>query len=99
MNTEIVDKKECSKTIKKKVTTPFLTKYEKTRLLGTRALQLSMNAQTTIDTKGEYDCLKIAIMELEQRKIPLIVRRYLPSGDFEDFTMEENFCNSSRGEA
>jgi DNA-directed RNA polymerase I, II, and III subunit RPABC2 len=89
MRSEILDQKEQQESIKQKITTPFLTKYEKARLLGTRALQLSMNADTMIDTKGEYDCFKIAIMELEQRKIPLIIRRHLPCKNFEDFRIEE----------
>ena len=89
MSSEIKNKEDYKPTDVKKITTPFLTKYEKTRLLGTRALMISMNGETTIDPKGETDPLKIANMELEQRKIPLIIRRYLPSGDFEDFSMEE----------
>ena len=48
-----------------------LTKYEKTRLLGTRALQIAMNAKILIDPKGETDPLKIAEMELEQRLVTL----------------------------
>ena len=89
MNSTIINDKEVTKTKKTRITTPFLTKYEKTRLLGTRALQISLNAPSTVDTRGEYDPLKIALMELKQRKIPLSVRRFLPSGDFEDFTIDE----------
>ncbi len=89
MNSTIINDKEVTKTKKTRITTPFLTKYEKTRLLGTRALQISLNAPSTVDTKDEYDPLKIALMELKQRKIPLSVRRFLPSGDFEDFTIDE----------
>lgn len=89
MKYEILDKKEKQELTEEKITRPFLTKYEKARMLGTRALQLSMNADTTIDTKGEDDCFKIALMELEQRKIPLIIRRHLPFQKFEDFTIDE----------
>ena len=89
MKYEILDKKEKQELTEEKITRPFLTKYEKARMLGTRALQLSMNADTTIDAKGEDDCFKIALMELEQRKIPLIIRRHLPFQKFEDFTIDE----------
>ena len=89
MKSEIIHDKDATKTKKVKITTPFLTKYEKTRLLGTRALQISLNAPSTVDTRDEYDPLKIAMMELKQRKIPLSVRRFLPSGEFEDFTIDE----------
>lgn len=61
-------------------TTPYLTKYEKARILGTRALQISMNAPVLVDLEGESDPLQIAIKELREKKIPLIVRRYMPDG-------------------
>lgn len=38
----------------------------------------SMNAPVLVDLEGETDPLQIAIKELNQKKIPLIVRRYLP---------------------
>ena len=70
-------------------TTPYMTKYERARVLGTRALQISMNAPVLVDLEGETDPLQIAIKELNQKKIPLIVRRYLPDGCYEDWTCEE----------
>ncbi|BDD54584.1 DNA-directed RNA polymerases I, II, and III subunit RPABC2 [Monascus purpureus] len=72
-----------------RTTTPYMTKYEKARILGTRALQISMNAPVLVDLEGETDPLQIAIKELNQKKIPLIVRRYLPDGKYEDWTCEE----------
>ncbi|KAJ6782069.1 hypothetical protein PWT90_03147 [Aphanocladium album] len=70
-------------------TTPYMTKYERARILGTRALQISMNAPVLVDLEGETDPLQIAIKELREKKIPLIVRRYLPDGYYEDWTCEE----------
>ncbi|OJK01033.1 DNA-directed RNA polymerase core subunit RPO26 [Aspergillus aculeatinus CBS 121060] len=72
-----------------RTTTPYMTKYERARVLGTRALQISMNAPVLVDLEGETDPLQIAIKELNQKKIPLIVRRYLPDGWYEDWTCEE----------
>jgi DNA-directed RNA polymerases I, II, and III subunit RPABC2 len=63
-----------------RTTTPYMTKYEKARILGTRALQISMNAPVLVDLEGETDPLQIAIKELREKKIPLIVRRYMPDG-------------------
>ncbi|KAK3191026.1 subunit common to RNA polymerases I, II, and III [Lecanicillium sp. MT-2017a] len=63
-----------------RTTTPYMTKYERARILGTRALQISMNAPVLVDLEGETDPLQIAIKELREKKIPLIVRRYLPDG-------------------
>jgi len=74
---------------KVRVTTPYLTKYERARVLGTRALQISMNAPVLVPLDGETDALQIAIKELSQRKIPLIIRRYLPDGSFEDWSVSE----------
>jgi len=73
----------------KRTTTPYMTKYERARVLGTRALQLSMNAPAMVDTSNETDPLAMAILELNQKKMPLIVRRYLPDGWYEDWTCEE----------
>lgn len=44
------------------------------------ASQLSMNAPVLVDLEGETDPLQIAIKELREKKIPLIVRRYMPDG-------------------
>ncbi|KAJ8521992.1 hypothetical protein ONZ45_g1386 [Pleurotus djamor] len=74
---------------KVRITTPYLTKYERARILGTRALQISMNAPVLVPLDGETDALEIAIKELSQRKIPLIIRRYLPDGSFEDWSVSE----------
>lgn len=63
-----------------RTTTPYMTKYERARILGTRALQISMNAPVLVDLEGETDPLQIAIKELREKKIPLIVRRYMPDG-------------------
>lgn len=74
---------------KERITTPYLTKYERARVLGTRALQISMNAPVLVPLDGETDALQIAIKELSQRKIPLIIRRFLPDGSFEDWSVSE----------
>lgn len=73
----------------KRSTTPYLTKYERARVLGTRALQISLNAPVLVDIEGETDPLQIAMKELAQRKIPLVIRRYLPDGSFEDWGCDE----------
>lgn len=72
-----------------RITTPYMTKYERARILGTRALQISMNAPVFVDLEGETDPLRIAMKELAEKKIPLVIRRYLPDGSFEDWSVEE----------
>lgn len=67
------------------LTTPYLTKYERARVLGTRALQISMGAPVQITVPHDVtDPIIIAEQELQAKKLPLIVRRYLPDGEFED---------------
>jgi len=72
-----------------RITTRYLTKYERARVLGTRALQISMNAPVMVDLEGETDPLKIAMKELREKKIPIIIRRYLPDGSYEDWGIDE----------
>ncbi|KAF8274113.1 RNA polymerase, subunit omega/K/RPB6 [Lactarius quietus] len=68
---------------------PPLQLVSRARILGTRALQISMNAPILVPLDGETDALQIAIKELSQRKIPLVIRRYLPDGSFEDWSVSE----------
>jgi DNA-directed RNA polymerase I, II, and III subunit RPABC2 len=42
--------------------------------------ECSMNAPVLVDVEGESDPLQIALKELREKKIPLVVRRYLPDG-------------------
>ena len=72
-----------------RITTHYLTKYERARVLGTRALQISMNAPVMVDLEGETDPLRIAQKELRERKIPIVIRRYLPDGSYEDWGIGE----------
>merc|ERR1740120_520431 len=70
-------------------TTPYLTKYERARILGTRALHISMNAPVMVELDGETDPLLIAEKELTQRVVPFVVRRFLPDGTYEDWKVSE----------
>merc|ERR1712139_192842 len=73
-----------------RITSCFLTKYERARILGTRALQLSKNAPPMIMPQpGDSDPYKMAERELAERKIPFIVRRYLPDHTYEDWKLTE----------
>lgn len=80
---------KASTSTKDRITSPYMTKYERARILGTRALQISMNAPVLVELHGETDALEIAALELAQKKIPLRIRRYLPDGSFEDWRVDE----------
>ncbi|KAK2185723.1 hypothetical protein NP493_225g01021 [Ridgeia piscesae] len=72
-----------------RITTPYMTKYERARVLGTRALQIAMCAPVMVELEGETDPLQIAMKELKARKVPIIIRRYLPDGSFEDWGIDD----------
>lgn len=65
-------------------TLPFITKYEKAKVLGERAKQLNSGAEPFVEMGDEMiDGYLIAMAEFEQKKIPMIVRRPLPNGGSE----------------
>ena len=70
-------------------TSPYMTKYERARIIGSRALQISLNAPVMVDTEGETDPMAIAERELNQKLVPFIVRRFLPDGTYEDWKVSE----------
>lgn len=52
------------------------TRFEKARIIGARALQIAMGAPILIDIpEGEYDSVRIALMEFERGVIPITVKR------------------------
>ena len=69
---------------------PILTRFEKARIMGARALQLSLGAPTFIEIpESATTSLDIAMEELEQRLIPISIRRSLPNGDFQNIPLFE----------
>ena len=78
-----------------RISPPFLTKYERARIIGTRAQQLAQNApplykvDLELDGSGP-DPQVIAEQELERGLLPFIIRRYLPDGEsYEDWALSE----------
>lgn len=62
-------------------TLPFVTRYEKARVLGERAKQINSGAQPFVPVDNMLiDGYLIALQEFEQKKIPFIIRRPLPNG-------------------
>lgn len=65
-------------------TVPFLTKYERARVIGARAEQINAKAVPLVPVPDHIiDGVVIATMELEAKKIPFIIKRPLPNGTFE----------------
>lgn len=72
-----------------KITTPLLSKFEKAKILGVRAEMLSNGAEPVISKPYPNNTYLIALEELRQKKIPLIIRRTLPNGNIEDWRLED----------
>jgi len=68
---------------------PTLTRFEKARITGARALQLSLGAPPFIEIpKTARTSLDIAMEELEQRMIPIVIRRVLPNSDYQNIPID-----------
>ncbi len=68
---------------------PTLTRFEKARIMGARALQLSLGAPPFISIpKTARISLDISMEELEQRVIPITIRRVLPNGDYQNIPID-----------
>ena len=71
-------------------TIPFLTKYEKTRILGQRSKQIECGAKPLVKVpENIIDSYVIAELELEQKVIPFIIRRPIPSGGSEYWNLKD----------
>ena len=70
-------------------TIPFLTKYEKARIIGKRAMQISKGSPPLVEVGTLENPIDIALKELTERKIPFIIRRPLPNGTYEDWRVDE----------
>jgi DNA-directed RNA polymerase I, II, and III subunit RPABC2 len=69
---------------------PTLTRFEKARIMGSRALQLSLGAPPFIDfSKNISTSLEIAMEELHQKVIPIVIRRTLPNGDYQNIAIDQ----------
>ena len=68
---------------------PTLTRFEKARIMGARALQLSLGAPPFIPIpKTARISLDISMAELEQKVIPITIRRVLPNGDYQNIPID-----------
>ena len=69
---------------------PMLTRFEKARIMGARALQLSLGAPVFIEIpKNATTSLEIAMEELKQKVIPIVIKRILPNGDYQNLPLDK----------
>lgn len=68
---------------------PVLTRFEKARIMGARALQLSQGAPPFIEIPPTArTSLDIAMEELDRRIIPIVIKRVLPNGDYQNIPID-----------
>ena len=71
-------------------TIPFLTKYEKARILGQRAKQIEIGSRPFVNVpENVIDSYIIAELELQQKRIPFIIRRPIPGGACEYWNLKD----------
>jgi len=71
-------------------TVPFVTRYEKARVIGERAKQINSGAKPFIEVdQSIIDGYLIALKEFEEKKIPFIIRRPLPNGTSEYWRLSD----------
>jgi DNA-directed RNA polymerase I, II, and III subunit RPABC2 len=64
---------------------PKLTRFEKARIVGARALQLSLGAPPLVVVTNDInDSIRLAEFELEHKALPISVRRILPDGKYQN---------------
>ncbi|MEM4245890.1 MAG: DNA-directed RNA polymerase subunit K [Candidatus Bathyarchaeia archaeon] len=67
---------------------PKLTRFERARIVGARALQIAMGAPTILDIPQAKSPIDIAVAELEEGVLPMSIRRKLPDGCYENIALE-----------
>lgn len=72
-----------------RVTIPRLTKYERVRILGTRIKQISDGSKIFIKSNDIKNATSIAELELKHKVIPLKIKRPLPDGRYEIWSVSE----------
>lgn len=69
---------------------PFITKYEKSRIIGERAKQINAGAQPLISVEPNMiDGYLIALKEFEEKKTPFIIKRPMPNGGCEYWKLSD----------
>jgi DNA-directed RNA polymerase I, II, and III subunit RPABC2 len=67
---------------------PKVTRFEKARIVGARALQISMGAPILVDAdEAVSNPIGIALKEIEVAILPITIRRTLPDGTFQDIPL------------
>jgi DNA-directed RNA polymerases I, II, and III subunit RPABC2 len=67
----------------------WLTRFEKARITGARSLQLSLGAPPLVKVpEHATSSISVAVEEIERKALPISIRRILPSGTYQDISIE-----------
>lgn len=67
---------------------PKLTRFERARIVGARALQISLGAPILAPIPDNViDPIDVAIVELREKVLPMTIRRTLPEGSYQDIPL------------
>ena len=67
---------------------PKLTRFERARIVGARSLQISLGAPMLAPLPDYVvDPIDIAVVELNEKVLPMTIRRTLPEGSFQDIPL------------
>jgi DNA-directed RNA polymerase subunit K/omega len=72
-----------------RITQPILSIYEAVRILGIRAHQIAERSKTLVANVDGYSPLEIAIFELKNGKMPLIIKRPMPGNTYEEWKVKD----------
>ena len=67
---------------------PWLTRFERARITGARALQLSLGAPPLIAAPSASTSIGLAMGEVAQKALPISIRRVLPNGVYQDIPID-----------
>jgi DNA-directed RNA polymerase I, II, and III subunit RPABC2 len=90
---KLSDIEKSDKTISKEkrvlIGPPILTRFEKARIVGARALQIAMGAPLLVEpSEGVFNPIDLALFELERNVLPISIRRTLPDGTYQNIPLK-----------
>ncbi|MCC5997704.1 MAG: DNA-directed RNA polymerase subunit K [Thermofilum sp.] len=72
-----------------KIGPPWLTRFERAKIIGIRALQISLGAPVLVEVgPHETDAIRIAEKELESGLLPIIIVRWTPEGKIQEIPLK-----------
>jgi DNA-directed RNA polymerases I, II, and III subunit RPABC2 len=68
---------------------PWLTRFERARITGSRSLQLSLGAPPLIKVPEQAkSSIMLAVEEIDAKALPISIRRVLPNGIYQDIPID-----------